>query len=197
MAILRGYNPERSVAIAERAWDVGVLAVEVPIQSAAAIESFQAVIEAGKCRGAVVGAGTVTTTEQVEVVHGSGGAFTVSPGFSQQVADASVRRGIAHLPGVATASDIQLALASGCRWLKAFPASVLGPEWIQAMRGPFPDIKFVATGGITLANATSFLAAGAKAVSLGAALTDPDALGRVEDLRRYGASGKEPSSDAE
>jgi len=78
-----------------------------------------------------------------------------------------------HLPGVGTATEVQRAWLAGCRWLKAFPAAALGPKWISGLLGPFPDARFVATGGLTVAGAPAFLSAGARVVALGAALADP------------------------
>jgi 2-dehydro-3-deoxyphosphogluconate aldolase/(4S)-4-hydroxy-2-oxoglutarate aldolase len=117
----------------------------------------------------VVGAGTVTSPELVHQVADLGAAFTVAPGLDERVAEASMSLGLDQLPGVATATEIQRALALGLRWQKAFPATVLGPEWFAAMRAPFPMARFVATGGITTKNARSYLDAGAAAISLGSA----------------------------
>ena len=77
-----------------------------------------------------------------------------------------------HLPGVATPSEIQQALRHGATWLKAFPATVLGTGWFAAMRGPFPEVNLVATGGVSAHNAADYLAAGARAVAVGSALAD-------------------------
>ena len=96
-----------------------------------------------------------------------GCAFTVSPGWSDEVVERSLELGMPTLPGVATGTEIQNATATGLSWVKGFPASVLGSEWFRAMTGPFPDVSFVATGGISAANARDFLAAGVSAVALG------------------------------
>jgi 2-keto-3-deoxy-6-phosphogluconate aldolase len=92
--------------------------------------------------------------------------------------------GLPHLPGVGTASEVQQAYAAGCRWVKAFPAKALGAAWISAMRGPFPEVRFVATGGLRVGDAQPFLAAGASVVALGAALADPEQLTAVGGLLR-------------
>jgi 2-dehydro-3-deoxyphosphogluconate aldolase/(4S)-4-hydroxy-2-oxoglutarate aldolase len=70
---------------------------------------------------------------------------------------------MAHLPGVATATDVRRALRLGLSWQKAFPATSLGPGWFTALREPFRTVRFVATGGITAGNAAVFLKAGASA----------------------------------
>ncbi len=184
MAILRGYGAAESVRLAEQAWALGVGAVEVPIQTPEAVTALRAVAAAGRSRGMVVGSGTVISIEQIDATIAAGGVFTVAPGFSAAVAEECRRRGIPHLPGVATASEIQQALASGLEWVKAFPAGVLGAPWFSAMRGPFPKVKFVATGGVTVGNAAGLLHAGADVVSLGSALADPAAMDAIAALSR-------------
>ena len=96
---------------------------------------------------------------------------------------ASVSAGMAHLPGVATASEVQKAAALGLRWLKAFPAAQLTPAWFTAMLAPFPDVCFVATGGIDAYNAGGFIAAGAKIVAVGSALNDANQVELLSSLR--------------
>jgi 2-dehydro-3-deoxyphosphogluconate aldolase/(4S)-4-hydroxy-2-oxoglutarate aldolase len=86
------------------------------------------------------------------------------------------------MPGVATASEVQLALKEGLTWLKVFPASVLGTGWIKAMHGPFPQARFVTTGGMDATNAGEFLRAGARVVAVGSALEEPSQLSRLAVL---------------
>ncbi|MEU6700375.1 bifunctional 4-hydroxy-2-oxoglutarate aldolase/2-dehydro-3-deoxy-phosphogluconate aldolase [Pseudonocardia sp. NPDC046786] len=182
MAILRGLPPDRTVELAERAWDAGFGAVEVPVQSAASLDALRATVDAGRRRGRPVGAGTVLSPEHVTRAAAAGAAFTVSPGTDPAVAVASATAGLAHLPGVATATDVQRAVGLGLRWLKAFPASLLGPGWFGAMHGPFPQARFVATGGMDAGNAAGYLAAGAAAVAVGSALEDLAAVDRLAAL---------------
>lgn len=182
MAILRGFDPQRTVELAERAWDLGMEWVEVPIQSAEGLDSLVAAVEAARERGRAVGAGTVTTLERARQAASAGAGFAVAPGFDPEVATASMDAGLPYLPGVASASDIQAAGRLGLRWLKAFPASLLGPGWIAAMHAPFPEARFVATGGIDAANAEEFLAAGARVVGVGSALEDPSQLEKLAAL---------------
>jgi len=179
MAILRGFPVARTVELAQRAWDNGITAVEVPIQTPEAVDALAAAVTAGAERGFGVGAGTVTTVEQVRQAAGAGAVFTVAPGLDERVAAASAHAGLAHLPGVATASDVQRAVGLGLHWVKAFPAAVLGAGWFTAMRGPFPQVRFVATGGMGAGNAAEFLAAGASVVAVGSALEDPEQLDRL------------------
>lgn len=182
MGIFRGLDPHDTVAICHRAWDLGVHVVEVPIQSREAVPSLRAAIAAARERGLTVGAGSVTTREQVEQVEACGAAFTVAPGLHEAVIEESAKRNLPHLPGVASASEIVRARDLGHVWLKAFPATVLTPAWIQAQLAWFPDAHFVATGGVEAANASDFLTAGCSAVAVGSAFSDPEQMPRLAAL---------------
>jgi Entner-Doudoroff aldolase len=176
MVILRGFSPGRTVELAERAWGLGIEVVEVPVQSEDGFAALSAVVQAGRRSGLPVGAGTVITPGQMQRVAESGATFAVSPGLDLALVASARECGLAYLPGVGTATEIQAATVAGLTHLKAFPASVLGPGWFRAMRGPFPQVTFVATGGIDAGNAAAFLDAGAAAVAIGSALEDEEQL---------------------
>lgn len=182
MGILRGLTPEQTVAMCETLWAAGVDVIEVPIQDRSARPSFEAAATRARELGRPLGVGTVTTVEQADWALAHGAAFAVAPGFDADVSAHTARIGLPLVPGVATASEIQSARRAGHRWLKAFPASVLGPDWIRAQLAPFPDVAFVATGGVDAANARDFLAAGARIVALGASLARPDVLDALAPL---------------
>ncbi|ADD43541.1 bifunctional 4-hydroxy-2-oxoglutarate aldolase/2-dehydro-3-deoxy-phosphogluconate aldolase [Stackebrandtia nassauensis] len=182
MVILRGLPPEDTVALAHTAWDAGVNLLEVPIGEPGQEKSLAAAVAAGAERGLDVGAGTVVSRAHVDAAAAAGAAYTVAPGLDPDVAAASFDAGMPHLPGVATASEIQRALAAGCDWVKAFPAAALGTSWFRAMHGPFPHLNIVATGGVSVASAPDFLAAGASVAALGSALADPQAVAGLARL---------------
>lgn len=186
MAILRGFDPKRTVALAEQAWELGVTVVEVPVEVPSQVESLRATVVAARAHGHPVGAGTVCTTHQVDAVRAAGAAFTVAPGHDPAVAEHSRRAGLPHLPGVSTPTEVQAAQRAGHIWLKLFPASVLGPAHVRALRGPFPDVRIVVTGGIDAGNAQDFLAAGADVVAVGSALADPAQLPALTALVAQG-----------
>ncbi len=182
MAILRGMGVERSLTVATTAWDLGIDVIELPIQTPDDVQALRAVATAARERGKVVGAGTVVSVEHVWQAADAGATFTVCPGLDLEVVRASFDAKMPAMPGVATASEVQLALKEGLTWLKAFPASVLGTGWVKAMHGPFPRARFVATGGMTAANAREFLQAGARVVAVGSALEEPSQMPKLAAL---------------
>ena len=182
MAILRGMTPERTVEVAERAWSLGIELVEVTVQTPDALPSLVAAVQAGERHGKLVGAGTVTSPHQLEQVAAARARFAVAPGLDLALVEAAQRTGLPYLPGVATPSEVQAAVRAGLTHLKAFPASVLGPAWFKAMAGPFPGVRFVATGGIDAGNAAEYLRAGAVTVGVGSALEDERQLPQLAQL---------------
>ncbi|MEU7974033.1 bifunctional 4-hydroxy-2-oxoglutarate aldolase/2-dehydro-3-deoxy-phosphogluconate aldolase [Micromonospora sp. NPDC049089] len=184
MAILRGLPVAETVRLAERAWDLGIDVVEVPVATADAVPALRAAVEAGAERDRIVGAGTVLDVDQVAAAADAGARFTVAPGLDLAIADAAAARGLPHLPGVATPTEAQQALRHGLTWLKAFPAIALGPAWFKAVAGPLPQLRFVATGGLDASNADAFLQAGVRVVAVGSALSDPTQLDALAKLTR-------------
>ncbi|GLY19647.1 2-dehydro-3-deoxy-6-phosphogalactonate aldolase [Kineosporia sp. NBRC 101677] len=179
MGIFRGMTPEATVAICEAAWGAGAQAVEVPVQDEAGFEALEAAVEAGRRHNRYVGAGTVRETGQLHRVARLGAHFTVAPGLDADIFHLSKELGVPHLPGVATSTEIHTALKLGLLWLKAFPASVLGPDWVKAQLAPFPQARFVATGGIGAGNAEEFLQAGCRGVAIGSAFADAEEISRL------------------
>ena len=138
LAILHGATPAETVRWCERAWSLGVTLVEVPIRADGDLDLLAAAAEAGRRTGHPVGAGTITSPELARQVAGLGAAFTVAPGLDEEVAAASAELGLAHLPGVATATEIQRALRLGLSWQKAFPASVTRAGLVHRPAGAVP-----------------------------------------------------------
>ncbi|MFT4210833.1 MAG: bifunctional 4-hydroxy-2-oxoglutarate aldolase/2-dehydro-3-deoxy-phosphogluconate aldolase [Microbacterium sp.] len=184
MGIFRRQGLERTLQLADAAWDAGVRIMEVPVMGPDDVPVLRAVAEAARARGLDVGAGTIISPEQIEIVAEAGAAFTVAPGFDPDVAAASVAQGLPHIPGVASGSEVQAALRAGFTWLKAFPAERLGPQWIRHLRGPFPQVRFVATGGVTPETAATFLEAGCRVVALGSAFDTAEQIDKVGRLLR-------------
>jgi 2-dehydro-3-deoxyphosphogluconate aldolase/(4S)-4-hydroxy-2-oxoglutarate aldolase len=184
MVVLRGLPPKATVELATVAWGIGIKLLEVPIGVPDQLPSLAAAVEAGAARGRVVGAGTILSARHVRDAASAGARFTVAPGFDADVLQASLTAGLPHLPGVATPSEVHHAWKARCRWVKVFPAHTLGPAWFRALKGPFPDMEYVATGGIAAEASPDYLNAGARIVALGAALTDPAQREQLAELVR-------------
>ncbi|MCC6854995.1 MAG: bifunctional 4-hydroxy-2-oxoglutarate aldolase/2-dehydro-3-deoxy-phosphogluconate aldolase [Microbacteriaceae bacterium] len=157
-------GPDETLERARAAWNRGAL-VEVPVQRDEDWISLRAVLD--HAEGRPVGAGTVVKPDQVIRLREEGVSFCVSPGWDPLVSEACERDGIWHLPGVATPTEVGSAWSAGYVWMKCFPASVLGPEWISGVLGPFPGVRFVCTGGMSEAIWPRFEAAGARVLAVG------------------------------
>src|SRR5690349_19580703 len=135
----------------------GLPAIEVTLRTPAALAAIERV--AAEVPGAVVGAGTVTTSLQVDEALAAGARFLVSPGATPNLLDALQASGVPFLPGTATASDIVALIERGITHAKLFPAEVVGGvKALKAFAGPFPQMRFCPTGGITPDNAPDYLA---------------------------------------
>ena len=129
----------------------------------------------------LVGAGTVLTHEQATECLDAGAEFLVSPGLSVPVLRAAQGRDKLAIPGALTPTEIMAASREGAQLLKIFPCeSMGGPKYIKSLRGPFPAIKFIPTGGVSVANAADYFAAGSFALGIGSELVDLQALRRGE-----------------
>ena len=125
--------------------------------------------------GVLLGAGTVTTADEVRRVAELGARFVVSPGFDPVVVDAAAEAGLAAIPGVTTATEVLAARRHGVEFFKLFPAGALGVRYLTELRGPFAEESFIATGGMTVDGIGSWLSAGAFAVALGSDLCGAEA----------------------
>ncbi|MCH7670026.1 MAG: bifunctional 4-hydroxy-2-oxoglutarate aldolase/2-dehydro-3-deoxy-phosphogluconate aldolase [Acidobacteria bacterium] len=170
VAIIRGLDPATATATAIKSWAAGIALVEVSLVGEFAEESLAAVVDAAEGRHRV-GAGTVLSPRDLERALEIGATWAVAPNVSTETLSAAADAGCPMLPGVATATDLAIAMNLGYPLVKAFPAAQLGPGWMEAMRGPFPAAEFVAVGGITASNARTYLDAGAAGVGMGSGLT--------------------------
>jgi 2-dehydro-3-deoxyphosphogluconate aldolase / (4S)-4-hydroxy-2-oxoglutarate aldolase len=123
-----------------------------------------------------VGAGTVMTVEQLDAAIAAGARFLVCPHLDLELVARAADRDVDILPGVTSSTEVATALAAGVTTLKLFPAGPLGPAYLRAMRGPFPDVAFVPTGGIRVEQVPAWLDAGAAAVGLGSDLIGPSGV---------------------
>lgn len=195
VAILRGHDPRKAAEIAQRVWEIGMDLVEVPAQGDGGWASLEAVADVSA--GRPFGAGTVLTPEAAHRAAGVGASVIISPSVHPDVLEAAASVGALALPGVMTATDVAVAARHELSLCKLFPANIAGMAWLDAMRGPFPAMGFVAVGGVDADNAGDFLRAGAAGVGFGgsieALLERDDAAAIVAELHaiadRHGAPG--------
>jgi Entner-Doudoroff aldolase len=170
VAILRAFAPAETEDLARRSWDAGIDLVEVPVQGDAGWAALASVAECAD--GRPFGAGTVLTAADARRAADLGASVIISPGIDAVVVEAAHDSGALALPGVFTPSDVTLAFSLGVRTCKLFPASLVGPQWVAQLRGPFPGIGIVAVGGVGRANAADYLRAGAVGVGFGSSIGD-------------------------
>jgi 2-dehydro-3-deoxyphosphogluconate aldolase / (4S)-4-hydroxy-2-oxoglutarate aldolase len=125
----------------------------------------------------LIGAGTITNEREAESCIGAGAEFLVSPGLSVAVLQVAAKRSVLAIPGALTPTEVMAAKEAGAKVIKIFPCgSVGGPKHIRSLKAPFPDCKFIPTGGVNLSNASEYFAAGSFALGVGADLVDLVAL---------------------
>ena len=118
----------------------------------------------------MIGAGTIRTRIEFQDALRAGAEFLVAPGLNPELVKAARSAAVLLVPGVYTASEIELALSLGLRLLKLFPAVPAGPEYLAALRQPFPEVRFMPTGGVGPENAAAFFAAGAAVLGMGSSI---------------------------
>jgi 2-dehydro-3-deoxyphosphogluconate aldolase/(4S)-4-hydroxy-2-oxoglutarate aldolase len=166
---------EDAVPMAEALVAGGVTVLEVTLRTSIALQCIEAI--AAAVPEATVGAGTVRNAGDARSALNAGCRFAVSPGYTSEVGKACRDIGLPLLPGVATASEVMQAQADGMEFLKFFPASAAGGiPLLKAWAGPFPDVVFCPTGGITVQTAPQYLALPNVKVCGGSWLTPPELL---------------------
>lgn len=174
VAILRGIAPPEAQGIGAALVDAGWQLIEVPLNSPQPLRSIAAL--AASFPAALVGAGTVRTADEVRAVHDAGGRLIVSPHFDRAVVEAAAKLGMATLPGIATPSEAFAALAAGASGLKLFPAEMIPPAAVKAMRAVLPaDALLLPVGGITPDAMAAYRSCGANGFGIGGALYRPGA----------------------
>jgi 2-dehydro-3-deoxyphosphogluconate aldolase/(4S)-4-hydroxy-2-oxoglutarate aldolase len=159
----------------------GVRALEVTMTVPGAIELIRE-IAPSLPQDAVLGAGTVLDAETARAAIEAGARYVVSPVFREEVLRVCHRFDVAALPGCFTPTEILDAWEAGADVVKVFPATVLGPAYFRDLRGPFPKLRLMPTGGVSLANAGEWVRAGAVAIGVGTALVDAETVA----ARRFG-----------
>lgn len=173
IAILRGITPPEALEVCDALVLAGITMIEVPLNSPEALRSIEDAAKVFEGR-ALIGAGTVLSRADVDAVADAGGQFVVSPDTNPAVIGATIERGMTSYPGVFSPTDAFTAIRSGATGLKFFPAEVLGPKGIKAMKAVLPsDIPLYAVGGANPDNFTEYFAAGCAGFGLGTYIFKP------------------------
>ena len=174
--VVRAANVDEALRAVEAIFAGGISVMEVTMTVPGAINVIRKVVQEYGDK-ILTGAGTVLTAQQAEECMDAGAQFLVSPGLSAAVLSAAKARSILAIPGVLTPTEVMSALQEGSTLMKVFPCgSVGGAKYLKALRGPFPQISMIPTGGVNAANAGEYIQAGALALGIGGELVDTAAI---------------------
>jgi 2-dehydro-3-deoxyphosphogalactonate aldolase len=174
VAILRGVEPRRVVAVSDVLHAAGIRRIEVPLNSPDPFTSIAALAASARPEGSLIGAGTVLDVEAVRRTHAAGGRLIVAPNCDADVIRESLRLAMQVMPGVATATEAFAAIRVGATQLKLFPAVSLGPRHLQALAAVLPSaVRVYAVGGIGAGDLYDWIAAGAAGFGFGSELFRP------------------------
>jgi len=182
LGIIRVQEAEGLLRITKALQEGGLNCVEITMTTPGALRAIEEA--GGKLEGVTMGAGTVLDAPTARQAILAGAEFLVTPTVEVDVIETARRYGIVVIPGAMTPTEILTAWEMGADMIKVFPAGILGPGYLKAVRGPLPQIPLVPTGGITAGNAGEFIRAGAAMVCAGGWLVDKKAVaeGRYEVL---------------
>lgn len=183
IAVVRAPSADSAVGAALALVAGGVTGIEITYSTPDAALAIRRISD--ELGGAVLlGAGTVRTAGQAREAADAGASFLVAPGFRPALADAMTATGLTTMIGAITPSEVMAAEESGADVVKLFPAGLFGPALVRNLRGPFPDMPFMPTGGVNAANIAEWVAAGVVAVGAGSDLVSSAdlAAGRYEAI---------------
>ena len=167
LGIIRGINKESLKGVLNAAVSAGLRFLEITLNTKNAPDLIKT---ASGDFNICIGAGTVLSLQDARTAYDAGARFLVSPTLNEEVAGFCRDKKIPYFPGAFTPTEIERAWNSGATMVKIFPASRLGPEFIREVLGPFPKIKLLAVGGVTIANIRQYLLAGASGLAFGGSI---------------------------
>lgn len=172
---IRVFSHEDALFAATAVYEAGIPIVEVTMTVPGAIDLIAQLVRTQP--DMIVGAGTVFDTSTAEQCIGAGVQFLTSTGLDLDIVEVASKEDVLIFPGVLTPTEIHAARKAGCDMVKVFPCSqVGGPGYIRAMKGPFPDTRMLAAGGVTQTNAAEYILAGAAALGIGGDLIPRKAI---------------------
>jgi 2-dehydro-3-deoxyphosphogluconate aldolase/(4S)-4-hydroxy-2-oxoglutarate aldolase len=201
LAVLRAPDPADARRTADALVEAGVLGIEITYSTPDAA-SVIAGVKQSYGDEVLVGAGTLVTHAQVSEAAEAGASYLVSPGLDDEVVASMRATGLPAMAGVLTPTEVMRGVRLGVDVMKLFPGSLGGPSYLRSLRGPFPDVPFMPTGGVSADNVGDWLAAGAIAVGAGSELASAgdissgDFAGIREKGRRFLTAIREERADA-
>ena len=176
LAVVRAPRIDDPVALCRALVAGGIRVVEFTFTTPGVEEVVKEAVASQDAHGAIVGAGTVTDAAKAEAAISAGARFLVTPGLHEQAAAVAREAGIPFLLGALSPSEVMRAVEWGSAAVKIFPASLVGPGYLKDLRGPFPDVPFVPSGGLHAGNAADWIAAGALAATAGSSVVSAAAI---------------------
>ncbi|GHG59121.1 2-keto-3-deoxy-phosphogluconate aldolase [Sinomonas cellulolyticus] len=195
VAVLRARTASEYRPVIEALLEGGVRSIELTLSTGGVFDVLQDLVEG--YQEAEIGVGTITTVEQAREALDQGARFLVTPVTDLAVIELAASRGVPAYPGGLTPTELHAGWAAGASAVKLFPASAVGPGYISQLRGPFPDMQVLPSGGIDLADIDAWISAGAVAVSVGGPLVqDAFAGGDLKDLTARATLASQRARDA-
>jgi 2-dehydro-3-deoxyphosphogluconate aldolase/(4S)-4-hydroxy-2-oxoglutarate aldolase len=175
LTVVRADHLPDAAQLCQALADGGIRTVELTFTTPDVVEHLA---KAADVPGVVLGVGTVLTADQARAAVDAGARFLVTPGLRPAVAEVAAATGVPVLLGAFTPTEVAVAVDLGAAAVKIFPAGRLGPQYLSDLRGPYPHVQLLPSGGVSTANAAAFLAAGATAVCAGTSVVPPAAVAR-------------------
>ena len=173
LAVVRAPAIPDAADLCQALADGGIRTVELTFTTPDVLTHVRRAAEAAGTTGTLLGVGTVLSGDQARAAIDAGARFLVTPGLRPEVAEAAVRAGVPVFLGAFTPTEVAQAVDLGSAAVKLFPAGQLGPGYLKDLRGPYPSVQLLPSGGVSAGNAASWLAAGALAVCAGTSVVPP------------------------
>lgn len=186
IVIIRGADKEKLIPLVDALCEGGIGFAEVTFSADGSVSDEQTAAEikslADKFKGKMrIGAGTVLTKRQVKLAKAAGAEFIVSPDVNPEVIKATKKAGMVSIPGALTPTEVRMAARFGADFVKLFPVTAFGPDYLKTLSAPLSDVKFLAVGGISLEDIPTYLSAGATGFGIGGAIA-PKKLLNADDF---------------
>ncbi|KKF55242.1 bifunctional 4-hydroxy-2-oxoglutarate aldolase/2-dehydro-3-deoxy-phosphogluconate aldolase [Streptococcus uberis] len=173
VAVVRANSPEKATKIVDAIIDGGIKSIELTYSVPQANEVIKELKDKYKDKGIIIGAGTVLEPISARLAIIAGAQFIVSPCFDKEVAMLCNLYQVPYIPGVLTPSEVKIALEYGSEVIKLFPGDISGAKMIKDLKGPFPDLNILPSGGVNVDNIADWIKSGATMVSAGTSLSAP------------------------